>query len=260
MGSSTLLGPDHPLARAESQHADAARAARRDGRVRLRRAPALAAARRARLAALSVGAAAVSAGLLVGGVLIARSRAARARIRADRRAGARSCRCRVDRERALPPARPPLPAPPGAHARRDHAAARPPREWWSPVLRRPRGRAWRAQAELREIARLLRELPSVRARGVALVTRLVRDGATSPLYHGPGAAAARGARPHPARARPGLTLARPRRQGRRPARGLDWLGARVAHDPCLLARAGARARGRARASSASRPRCWCGAG
>ena len=42
-----------------------------------------------------------------------------------------------------------------------------------------------ARAELLEIARLLRELPSVSARGVALVTRLVRDGATSPLYQGP---------------------------------------------------------------------------
>ena len=41
------------------------------------------------------------------------------------------------------------------------------------------------QAELLEIARLLRELPSVSARGVAPVTRLVRDGATSPLYQGP---------------------------------------------------------------------------
>ncbi len=51
-------------------------------------------------------------------------------------------------------------------------------------LRRPRGRARRAR-ELREIAALLRELPTVRARGVALVTRLIRDGATSPLYQGP---------------------------------------------------------------------------
>ena len=42
-----------------------------------------------------------------------------------------------------------------------------------------------ARGELLEVARLLRELPSVRARGVALVTRLVRDGATSPLYQGP---------------------------------------------------------------------------
>ncbi len=33
---------------------------------------------------------------------------------------------------------------------------------------------------------------------------------------------------------------------RRPARCLDWLGARVAHDPCLLPRPGARARRRAR--------------
>ena len=42
-----------------------------------------------------------------------------------------------------------------------------------------------ARDELSEIARLLRELPNVRARGVALVTRLIRDGATSPLYRGP---------------------------------------------------------------------------
>ena len=42
-----------------------------------------------------------------------------------------------------------------------------------------------ARQELHEIARLLRELPSVRAYGVALVTRLIRDGATSPLYQGP---------------------------------------------------------------------------
>jgi hypothetical protein len=58
------------------------------------------------------------------------------------------------------------------------------RDWWTPVTgdhESVRG----ARAELLEIATLLRELPSVRARGVALVTRLVRDGATSPLYHGP---------------------------------------------------------------------------
>ena len=42
-----------------------------------------------------------------------------------------------------------------------------------------------ARAELGEIARLLRDLPNVHARGVALATRLVRDGATSPLYQGP---------------------------------------------------------------------------
>ena len=52
-------------------------------------------------------------------------------------------------------------------------------------LRRPRLRARRAGASCCEIARSLRDLPSVRARGVALVTRLVRDGATSPLYQGP---------------------------------------------------------------------------
>jgi hypothetical protein len=57
-------------------------------------------------------------------------------------------------------------------------------EWWSPIYA-DRESVRSAQAELGEVARLLRELPSVRARGVALVTRLVRDGATSPLYRGP---------------------------------------------------------------------------
>jgi hypothetical protein len=58
------------------------------------------------------------------------------------------------------------------------------REWWSPVYA-DHDAVSGAQEELREIARLLRELPTVRARGVALVTKLVRDGATSPLYRGP---------------------------------------------------------------------------
>ena len=58
------------------------------------------------------------------------------------------------------------------------------REWWSPIYA-DRASVRAARAELLEIARLLRDLPSVSARGVALVTRLVRDGATSPLYQGP---------------------------------------------------------------------------
>jgi hypothetical protein len=58
------------------------------------------------------------------------------------------------------------------------------REWWSTIYA-DRASVVAAQAELLEIARLLRDLPSVSARGVALVTRLVRDGATSPLYQGP---------------------------------------------------------------------------
>jgi hypothetical protein len=60
----------------------------------------------------------------------------------------------------------------------------PSRELWSPIYA-DRASVQATRAELLEIARLLRELPSVSARGVALVTRLVRDGATSPLYHGP---------------------------------------------------------------------------
>jgi hypothetical protein len=57
-------------------------------------------------------------------------------------------------------------------------------EWWTPIAGN-RDAVLGSNAELAEIARLLRELPIVRARGVALVTRLVRDGATSPLYQGP---------------------------------------------------------------------------
>lgn len=58
------------------------------------------------------------------------------------------------------------------------------RDWWSPVCA-DRASVVAAEPELRELSRLLRELPAVRARGVALVTSLVRDGATSPLYQGP---------------------------------------------------------------------------
>ena len=58
------------------------------------------------------------------------------------------------------------------------------REWWTPIYA-DRASVAAAQAELLEVARLLRDLPSVSARGVAMVTTLVRDGATSPLYQGP---------------------------------------------------------------------------
>jgi len=58
------------------------------------------------------------------------------------------------------------------------------RDWWSPIAAHHEA-VNDSRNELREIARLLRELPTVRARGVALVTSLIRDGATSPLYQGP---------------------------------------------------------------------------
>jgi hypothetical protein len=58
------------------------------------------------------------------------------------------------------------------------------RDWWTPTYA-DRASVVAARADLLEIARLLRDLPSVSARGVALVTALVRDGATSPLYQGP---------------------------------------------------------------------------
>ena len=58
------------------------------------------------------------------------------------------------------------------------------RDWFSPICG-DHASVLAAQSELQEISRLLRELPTVRARGIALVTRLIRDGATSPLYQGP---------------------------------------------------------------------------
>jgi hypothetical protein len=180
MGSSTLLGADHPLARAES-------------RMRLLRAQLAVTLLFGSLAALlspflgpealrlSVGAAAVS-GLFVLAVLFARASL---------------------RERAfelIASGREELPLPVVAHERsrlRDRryrrslartldviSADHDPREWWSPTYA-DRESVNAARAELLEIARLLRELPTVSARGVALVTRLVRDGATSPLYRGP---------------------------------------------------------------------------
>jgi hypothetical protein len=180
MGSSTLLGPEHPLARADS-------------RLRTLRAQlavtvilglvGLAASRLLGSPALhlALGAGVVSVGLLIA-VLLARASV---------------------RERALEliaSGREELPLPvveserhrlsDRGYRRRlartlDAIIADPdPRDWWSPVYA-DREAVHGAHAELREIARLLRELPNVRARGVALATRLVRDGATSPLYQGP---------------------------------------------------------------------------
>jgi hypothetical protein len=180
MGSSALLGPEHPLTRAESQ-------------LRTLRAQLAVTAVFGLLAAtlspllgpaalrLSFGAVVVSA-LFVAAVLVARSRV---------------------RERAfelIACGREELPLPVVASERSrlcDHRTRRrlastidvitlqpATREWWAPVYA-DHAAVRDAEHELREIATLLRELPSVRARGVALVTSLVREGATSPLYHGP---------------------------------------------------------------------------
>lgn len=180
MGSSTLLGPEHPLARADS-------------RLRTLRAQlavtvvlglsSLAASLVLGPTALhlAMGAAALSV-VLLGGVLLARS----------------SLRDRALELIANGREELPLPAVESernrlsdrAYRRRlartlDVLAADPgPHEWWSPIAAN-RDAVHGSHAELTEIARLLRELPNVRARGVALVTRLVRDGATSPLYQGP---------------------------------------------------------------------------
>jgi hypothetical protein len=180
VGTSTLLGPDHPLARAESQE----RTFRAQFLVTV--VFGIAAAAFSPLLGpaalrLSLGAAAVSA-LLLCGAFVARQRqrerafeliasgreelplevvaCERSRLR-DRRY--RSKLARTLEVITLAPAQ---------------------REHWKPIYGDPesvRG----AQGELLEISRLLRELPSVRARGVALVTSLIRDGATSPLYQGP---------------------------------------------------------------------------
>jgi hypothetical protein len=181
MGSSAVLGPDHPLARADS-------------RLRTLRSQLAVTAVLAALSLLAstllgaqalhvaAGAAVVSL-VLAGAVLLARASL---------------------RERALEliaSGREDLPLP-AVESERERLSDRRYRrrlartldvisvaepaawEWWSPIAGN-RDAVQGSHAELAEIARLLRELPSVRACGVALVTRLVRDGATSPLYQGP---------------------------------------------------------------------------
>jgi hypothetical protein len=177
MGSSSLLGPDHPLARAEL----------RSGILRAQLgvtvAFGLAAAALSPLLGpaaerLAVGAVVV-AGLFLFATLIARARLrARAfeliasgreelplRVVADESSRLRDRRYRVRLARTL-----------------DVITLQPEtRDWWRPVCGDHEAvRA--ARGELLEIAQLLRDLPNVRARGVALVTHLVWDGATSPLY------------------------------------------------------------------------------
>jgi hypothetical protein len=180
MGSSTLLGPGHPLARAESR----ARALRAQLVVTV--VFGVAAAVLSPLLGppaerLAIGAVVVAAFYLLA-ALVARSRL---RERAFELIA-------IGREEL------PLPIVESERSRlRDSRYRRrlastldvitrqsETREWWSPIYAHHESvRA--AQDELREIASLLRELPSVSARGVALVTRLVRDGSTSPLYQGP---------------------------------------------------------------------------
>jgi hypothetical protein len=180
MGASTLLGNDHPLTRAESL-------------VRTLRAQlAVTVVFGLLIAALSpllgrpalnlaLGAAAVS-GLLVAAVLIARSRV-RGRAFELIAGGREELPLRVvasERSRLL-----------DQRTRRrlartlDVITVQPTsREWWSPVYA-DHAAVRGAENELREIAALLRERRAIRARGVALVTALICEGATSPLYRGP---------------------------------------------------------------------------
>jgi hypothetical protein len=180
MGSSALLGPDHPLARADSRLRTLR--AQLSVTVMMGVVCALASTVAGRRALdLAVGAAAVSLAL-VGAVLLARASL---------------------RERALEliaSGREELPLP-AVESERDRLSDRryrrrlartldvitaepDARDWWAPIAA-DRDAIRASRAELAEIARLLRDLPNVRARGVALVTRLVRDGASSPLYRGP---------------------------------------------------------------------------
>jgi hypothetical protein len=180
MGTSALLGPDHPLTRAES-HLRTLRAQLAATVVFGVLAAALSPLLGPAALRLSLGAVAVATLLLVA-VLVARSRV---------------------RERAfelIVSGREDLPLPVVASERSrlrdqrtrrrlastiDVIAVQPEsREWWAPVYA-DHAAVRSAERELREIATLLRELPNVRARGVALVTSLVREGATSPLYQGP---------------------------------------------------------------------------
>jgi hypothetical protein len=180
MGSSALLGPAHPLVRAESR----LRTLRAQlavtgvlGVVTLALSPLLGAP----ALHLAVGAGALSA-VLAGAIVLARS--------SLREQALELIAC--GREEL------PLPVVESERSRLsdrryrrslartlDVIGADPePHEWWSPVYA-DREAVHGARDELTEVARLLRELPTVRARGVALVTRLIRDGATSPLYRGP---------------------------------------------------------------------------
>ena len=180
MRSSTVLGPDHPLARAETQ----------ERTLRAQFAVTVAFGLVAALASPALGAAAwqLSVGAsVVAGLFLAAAFVARLRLRARA-------------FELIASGREELPVEAVVHERsrlRDRGYRRrlartlqvitlqpETREFWTPIYA-DRASVQAARAELLEIARLLRELPSVSARGVALVTRLVRDGATSPLYQGP---------------------------------------------------------------------------
>jgi hypothetical protein len=180
MGPSALLGPDHPLARAE----------RREQTLRAQFAVTVVFGLVAAFASpwlgvaalqLSLGAAAVSA-LFLAGAWFARMRlrerafeliaVGREELPLEavecERTRLRNRRYRLQLARTLEAIT--------SQTRQ--------RDWWAPAYGNQES-VLAAQGEIREIARLLRDLPSVRARGVALVTSLIRDGATSPLYHGP---------------------------------------------------------------------------
>jgi hypothetical protein len=180
MGSSSLLGPDHPLARAESRQRLLL------GQFAVTVVLGLAAAALSPVLGpaavrLAVGAG-LLAGLLVAALLILRTSLRERALelivngREDlplsvvrhESSRLRDCRYRRSLARTL-----------------EVITLQPEtREWWAPVYA-DQVSVRHSRAELEEIARLLRELPTVRARGVALVTRLISDGATSPLYRGP---------------------------------------------------------------------------
>jgi hypothetical protein len=181
MGASKLLGPDHPLVRAESRMRTLCvqlAVTLLLGVAMLGLSPLLGAA----ALRLTLGAAALSA-VLLGAILYVRSSLrehALELIVSGREelplAAVESERSRLsDRRyrRSLARTLDVIRAEPDSY------------EWWSPVYA-DRNAVHAARDELTEVARLLRELPNVRARGVALVMRLIRDGATSPLYRGPG--------------------------------------------------------------------------
>jgi hypothetical protein len=180
MGSSALLGPDHPLARADA----------RLHTVRAQLAVTVLLALAALVASTFLGAAALH--LAVGAAVLAAALAAAELLaRANLRERALELIAGGREELPLPAVESERERLSDRRYRRrlartlDVIGADPsPRDWWSPITAH-REAVDGAQAELTEVARLLRELPSVRARGVALVTRLVRDGATSPLYQGP---------------------------------------------------------------------------
>ena len=254
MGSSNMLGPEHPLSRADSRMRTLRAQLAVTVVLGLAMLACLAAARSVRTASGGRGRGRLGADR--GGHPVRARQPARAGAGADRERPRGVAAARRG-ERAQPAERPPLPPPAGANARRDPRRSRRRRSGGRPCT--PTARRWRTRARsCTEVARLLRELPNVRARGVALVTQAdprrrnltalprarPRSCARSSAASGTCSSSARATRPRGAASGP-----RPRLAGcPRRSRSLRAAPTRCAGWPARSA------------CSVSRPRCSSGAG